>query len=57
MQLSVLVAALLSLMICTYYSWQGRLRIISSPKEASMSQWNKQIVRSLFHCQAGFFHL
>lgn len=57
MRISLLVAALLNLMIYTYYSWQGRLRIISSLKEACMSQWNKQILRSLFHCQTGFLFI
>jgi len=55
MQLTILVAALLSLMICIYYLSQGRLQIIAMLQGANIAQLNKQVLLSLFYCQMGFF--
>lgn len=54
MQLTILVAALLSLMICIYYLSQGRLQIIAMLQGANIAQLNKQVLLSLFYCQMGF---
>lgn len=55
MQLSILVAALLSLMICIYYLLHGRSQISEAFKDTCVRQLNLQILLSLFYCQIGFF--